>query len=52
MLASPGFNVFAVALAILVVVTIALGVRTIPQGTSTRSSASGAMRARSGRASG
>ena len=29
---SVGFNVFAIALVILVIVTIALGVRTIPQG--------------------
>ena len=32
MVLSPGFNIFVVALVILVVVTIALGVRTIPQG--------------------
>jgi regulator of protease activity HflC (stomatin/prohibitin superfamily) len=29
---SPGFNLFVVALVVLVIVTIALGVRTIPQG--------------------
>jgi hypothetical protein len=47
-----GFDVFVVAFVILVVVTIALGVRIVPQATPTRSSASGAIRARSGRGSG